>query len=108
MKVLAQQVSPRSYTKRILDTCERLHTVDAAQGLYECDGFLLDASQCDLIACECEGFDPYLDCIHAVALGYALDNRVTPPMGEGILISLPLPNSIDAILLVKGGDAVVN
>lgn len=106
--MLAQASAPRSYTQRVLDTCERLHTVDAKHGLYECDGFLLNASERDLIACECEGFDPYLDCIHVAALGYALDFGVTPPTGEGVLIALPLPNSFDAILFVKGGDAIVH
>lgn len=105
--MLVQNSSQRSYTKRVLDMCHELHTVDAKRGLFECQGFLLDASQCDVIACECEGFDPYFDCIHVAALGYALDHQVTPPTGEGVLISLPMPNPLDAILMVKGGDALV-
>ena len=106
--MLAQSSSQRSYTQRVLDMCQQLHTVDARKGLYECEGYLLDASQCDLIACECEGFDPYSSCIHVAALGYAIDEGVTPPMGEGVLISLPLPRSLDALLLVKGNDAFVH
>lgn len=105
--MLAQELQPRSYTQRVLDATHRLHTVDAASGVYECDGYLLDASRNDLIACECQSFDPYFDCIHSAALGYVLDSGVNPPAGEGALIPLPLPIPFDAILLVRGGDALV-
>lgn len=61
------------YTKKILDLAKQVHTLNAAAGYYELEGFAVKMAENELPRCECNDFQADKECKHLDAVWFAVD-----------------------------------